>query len=74
MTPDIIIDYNAHLKNGSVWIAEVELPMQDAPDDEILYLRVSVEVIAPNPDLAQYVVTTMYPDYESICISNDPLT
>lgn len=69
-----MIDYNVHLKNGNVWRVDVELPMQDAPEDVPVCLSVSVDVIAPNRDLAQYLVATMYPDYQSICVPDESLT
>jgi hypothetical protein len=34
---------------------------------------VVVDVIAPNRDLAYYIVSVMYPDYETITIEDSPL-
>jgi hypothetical protein len=47
--------------------------MQDSPEDVPNYLDVSVDVIAPNRDLAQYIVSVMYPDYDALSIPDDPL-
>jgi hypothetical protein len=71
---DMVIDYAAHLKAGRVWRVEIELPMQDAPDDAPDFLNVSVDVVAPNKNLAQYIVSTIYTDFESLCISDEPLS
>jgi len=73
MSADMIVDYAAHLKAGRVWRIEIELPMQDAPEDVPNFLSVSVDVIAPNRDLAQYIVSVMYPDYDALSIPDDPL-
>jgi len=73
MNPDMSVGWNQHLKNGNVWRVEVEMPMQDSPDDAPNFLNIEVDVVSPNRDLAQYIVTTMYPDYSSICISDKPL-
>ncbi len=67
------IGYKEHHRNGDVWRGEVELLMQDSPEDEPFSLFVRVDVIAPNSDLAKYILTTMYPDYESIYVHEDPL-
>jgi|TARA_R100000030_G_C3196266_1_gene109663 hypothetical protein len=71
--PDMIIGWEQHLKNGNVWKANVELAMQGGENDEQLFYNVDVYVVAPTIDLAQYIVTTMYPDYESICVNDDPV-
>jgi hypothetical protein len=71
---DMVIDYAAHLKAGRVWRVEIQLPMQDAPDDAPDFLNVSVDVVAPNKNLAQYIVSTIYTDFESLCISDEPLS
>ena len=73
MSSDVIVSWNQHLKNGNVWRVEVELPMQDTPGDDIYYYSLDVYVVAPNSNLAQYIVTTMYPDYESICVDDEPI-
>ena len=74
MQPDMIVSWDKHLKNGNIWRVELELPMQDAPEDAPQWLDVVVDVVAPNQELAQYIVTTMYPDYESLSISEQPLS
>jgi|TARA_R100001510_G_C7591960_1_gene161353 hypothetical protein len=71
--PDMIVGWEQHLKNGNVWKANIELSMQGGENDEQLFYNVDVYVVAPNIDLAQYIVTTMYPDYESICVNDNPV-
>ena len=46
--------------------------MQGGDNDEQLFYNVDVYVVAPTQELAQYIVATMYPDYESICIDDEP--
>ena len=70
--PDMIVGWEQHLKNGNVWKVNVELPIQDVPDGDILHYNVDVYVVAPTSALAQYIVATMYPDYESLCIDDEP--
>ena len=72
MNCDLVVSWNEHLKNGNVWRVEVELAIQDGPDDNPTYYTVCVDVVAPNRDLAQYIATTMYPDHTSICIDDKP--
>ena len=70
--PDMIIGWEQHLKNGNVWRrVQVELAMQDTPDDFYTY-NVEVYVVAPTQALAQYIVATMYPDYEGIFVDDEP--
>lgn len=73
MKPDMSVSWAEHLKNGNVWRADVELAMQDTPgDDEIIY-TVQVYVVAPTQALAQYIIATMYPDYEGLFIDDNPV-
>ena len=64
MKPDMTVSWEQHLKNGNVWRAEVELGMQDTPGEEPYVYTVEVYVVAPTQALAQYIIATMYPDYE----------
>ena len=72
MKPDVTVSWDQHLKNGNVWRVEVELSMQDTPDDFHIY-NVEVYVVAPTVTLAQYIVATMYPDYEGIFVDDEPV-
>jgi len=74
MQPDRVISWDQHLKNGNVWKVEVELAMQGDETDEQLVYNVEVHVVAPTVALAQYIVATMYPDYEGIFVNDEPLT
>ena len=76
MQPDMTISWDQHLKKGNVWRVEVELAMQDeigpgVPSGTMFY-NVEVYVVAPTQPLAQYIVATMYPEYESIIIDDEP--
>ena len=71
MQPDMIVSWEQHLKSGNVWRGQVELAMQDTPDDFYTY-NVEVYVVAPTQALAQYIVATMYPDYEGIFVDDEP--
>ena len=70
--PDMIVGWEQHLKNGNLWRGEVELSMQGGDTDEQLYYNVAVDVVASTPELAQYIVTTMYPDYASVSVPDEP--
>jgi len=72
MKPDMVISWEHHLKNRNVWAVEVELAMQDGDSDEQLIYNVEVYVVAPTQALAQYIVVTMYPEYESISVADEP--
>lgn len=74
MMSDLVVDFENHLKHGSVYLVEVELPWQDAPDEAPSTITADVYVIAKNSDQAQYIVSTIYPDYESISVYNEPIT
>ena len=71
--PDMYVTFRDHIRHGNVWTAEVTLPMQDTPEEPPYSLWVVVDVIAPNRDLAYYIVSVMYPDYEKITIEDSPL-
>ena len=73
MQPDMVISWDQHLKNGNVWKANIELSMQGGDNDEQLFYNVDVYVVAPTSALAQYIVATMYPDYESLQIDDEPV-
>ena len=76
MKPDMTISWDDHLKRENVWRVEIELSMQDeigpgVPSGTMFY-TVEVYVVAPTSALAMYIVTTMYPDYESISVDDEP--
>jgi len=73
MKPDMTIGWEQHLKNGNVWRGEVELTMQGDVTDEQLIYTVEVFVVSPTQALAQYIITTMYPEYESVLIDDEPV-
>ena len=73
MQPDMIVGWKEHLKRGNVWKGNVELSMQDTPGDDIQFYSVDVYVVAPTQALAQYIITTMYPEYESFSIDDEPV-
>jgi hypothetical protein len=70
MTADIHVDYDVHLRAGRVWRVQLEVPIKDEP----YCFNVSVDVVAPNRSLAQYIAATIYPEYVSLCIDNEPLS
>jgi hypothetical protein len=74
MKPDMIVGWEQHLKNGNVWVVEVELAMQDGDSDMQRIYTVCVDVVAPTQALAQYIVATMYPEYASLSVSDEPLS
>ena len=74
---DMTVSWEQHLKKGNVWRVEVELSMQDeigpgVPSGDFFIYTVEVYVVAPTSALAQCIVATMYPDYESIIIDDEP--
>ena len=70
--PDMIVTWKEHLENGLIWKANVELAMEDVGESS--FYSVDVYVVAPNQSLAQYIVTTMYPEFESLCVDDEPMT
>ena len=72
--PDMYVTFRDHIRHGNVWTAEVELGMQDTLDEPAYPLWIVVDVIAPNRELAYYIVSVMYPDYETINIEHEPLS
>ena len=70
--PDIIVTWKDHLKNGLIWKANVELAMEDVGESS--FYSVDVYVVAPNQSLAQYIVTTMYPEFDSLSVDDEPIT
>ena len=64
---DLVIDYDVHLHSGRVWRCNVELP------NDCGVVNVTVEVIAPDQHLAQYIVMCMYPTYSSLSIEDEPI-
>jgi len=73
MKPDIIVGWKQHIKHGNVWRVQVELSMQDTPGDDPYTYNVEVYLTSPTQALAQYIAATMYPDYESISVDDEPV-
>jgi hypothetical protein len=74
MISDLIIDFDNHLKTGRVYLVELELELQDAPDDVPSSITADVYVVANSHYQAQYIANTMYPDVLSICVNENPIT
>ena len=74
MMSDLVIDFQNHLKHGNVYLAEVDLEFKDAPDDVPSSITADVYVIATNHDMAQFIVSQMYPDYLGLSINLEPIT
>ena len=70
--PDMIVTWKDHLENGLIWKANVELAMEDVGESSSY--SVDVYVVAPDQSLAQYIVTTMYPEFDNLCIDDEPMT
>ncbi len=47
--------------------------MQSCDTDEQLIYTVEVFVVSPTQELAQYIIATMYPEYASLCIDDEPI-
>jgi len=74
MMSDMIIDFENHLKNGKVYLVEVALPLQDAPEDVPSYITADVYVVANNSHQALYIVNCMYPDNDGATTDDGPVT
>jgi hypothetical protein len=74
MISDLIIDFDNHLKTGRVYLVELELELQDAPDDVPSSITADVYVVANSYYQAQYIANTMYPDVLSISVHETPIT
>ena len=70
--PDMIVTWKEHLENGLIWRANVELAMEDVGESS--FYSVDVYVVAPNQSLAQYIVTTIYPEFDSLSLDDEPMT
>jgi|TARA_B100000029_G_scaffold460120_1_gene490834 hypothetical protein len=68
--PDLVIDYDRHVKDGNVWKVMVQLPMQDETLDAPIDLNVEVHVIAPDQHLARYIASTLFVDAVSVDVPN----
>ena len=71
---DLIVDFDNSLKNGHVYLVEVELPWQDAPDEAPSSITADVYVIAANYHQALDIVQTMYPDASGTSVYEEPIT
>lgn len=69
----MIVDFDTHIKQGRVYLVEVELEIPDAPDDVPNCITADVYVVATHHTLATYIVSQMYPDALSISCSTDPI-
>tara|TARA_A200000159_G_scaffold162053_1_gene185120 strand:- start:115 stop:372 length:258 start_codon:yes stop_codon:yes gene_type:complete len=70
---DLVIDYDVHLHAGRVWRCQVEVPCAHSPAEITNYVNLTVEVIAPDQNLAQYIAMCLYPDYSSLSIEDEPI-
>lgn len=71
---DLVIDFENHLKHGNVYLVELELPFQDAPEDVPSSITADVYIIANSYYMAQYIANSMYPDSSGISVYEEPIT
>jgi hypothetical protein len=71
---DLVIDFDNHLKNSKVYLVELELELQDSPDDVPNTITADVYVVANNSTQARYIVECMYPDSLGVSINEEPIT
>lgn len=71
---DIIIDFDNSLKNGHVYLVELELPLQDHPDDVPSSITADVYLVASSWYQAQYIAQTMYPDALGVSVYEEPVS
>jgi|694.fasta_scaffold14405_31 hypothetical protein len=74
MIADLVIDFESHLKHNKVWLVQIDLPLQDAPEDVPSSITADVYVIASNRNQAVYIAQSMYPDCFDTCIGERPVT
>lgn len=74
MIADVVIDFDNHLKHGRVYLVELQLAYQDAPDDAPSSITADVYLVAASHYMAQYIANTMYPDVMSIHVHKEPIT
>lgn len=74
MIADLVIDFDSHLRHGRVYLVELRIGYQDAPDDAPSSIDVDIYVIANSHYMAQYIAHTMYPDVMSIHVYEEPIT
>ncbi|MFZ9728719.1 MAG: hypothetical protein ACO3CD_06860 [Candidatus Nanopelagicaceae bacterium] len=75
MTADIIHDFDWHLDHNNVYLVEVQLTWQDdnvQPNHGVI--DYDIYLIANSGAQAHYIANTLYPDAESLCWSEDPIT
>ena len=71
---DMIVDFDNSLRNGHVYLVEVSLPLQDAPDEAPSTIDADVYVVAASYYQALYIVQTMYPDNVGSSVNETPIT
>jgi hypothetical protein len=71
---DLIIDFDDHVKNGKVYLVDVYLPLQDAPEDVPNCITADVYVVANSAHQALYIAQCMYPDNDGTTASDRPIT
>lgn len=74
MMSDLIIDFDSSLKHGHVYLVEVEMPLQDHPDDVPISISADVYLVARNYYQAQYIAQSMYPDALGISVYEEPIS
>lgn len=73
MMSDIVIDFDNHLKNGRVYLVEIETEYQDAPDDQLCTILIDMYVIANSYYMAQFIANSIYPDVAGIHVHEYPI-
>ena len=74
MIADVSVDFETHLKNGNVYLVELELPWEDDnAEPSSGCINYDVFLIAKSGAQAHYIATTLYPDALSYVYSDEPI-
>lgn len=74
MIADLIIDFDSSLRSGHVYLVEVEMPLQDHPDEVPNSITADVYLVASSWYQAQYIAQTMYPDALNVSVYEEPVS
>ena len=75
MIADIIVDMEQHVRDGHVYLVEVELPWHDE-NAEPSYGAISYDLylIATSSHQASYIASCLYPAADGIFVNDEPIT
>ena len=75
MTADIIVDLEDHVRNGNVYLVEVDMSwVDDKAEPDHGFINYDLYLVATSSAQASYLASCLYPNADGLHVNDKPIT